>query len=141
MILIPSISLSDCLGFIRWPSIRPDDVVPEEYFEYMGLRFQNDPENLAPVLYKRRAWDRGLDVKAYLPGSSSYTFFFRTYISIGDFDERYGNSEMVRKWFKLGFVKAIPYGGPKARIIAVEVDRNPDLPDKTESDDPVPAPS
>ena len=131
------LSLADCPVFVRWPSVRPDDVVSNEDFERLGRRFQAKPDKLAPVLYQRHVWDRGLDWKAYLSSASSYAFFFCAYISIGEYDERYGNSEMVRKWFKLGFVKAMPYGGS---IIAVEVERNPDLFDKTDSKDPVPAP-
>ncbi|KAG9004540.1 hypothetical protein FRB90_009513 [Tulasnella sp. 427] len=41
-------------------------------------------------------------------------------------DERYGNSEMVRKWFKLGFVTSINYGPHSNKEpVGIEVQRYP----------------
>lgn len=57
-------------------------------------------------------------------------------------DQRYGNSEMVRKWFKLGFISTIKYGEEAGLLpIGVEMQRYPDFPRKAvPSGDPVPAP-
>jgi hypothetical protein len=47
-------------------------------------------------------------------------------------DDRYGNSDMVRKWFKLGFIAAEYYEGPRSRgglpVVYIEKERNPDFP-------------
>ncbi|KAG8908749.1 hypothetical protein FRB99_002987 [Tulasnella sp. 403] len=93
-----------------WPAIRPDDVVTEEYFEDVKLHLLPDLHDLALNLTRRVSWDAGLDAR---PSSD---------------DERYGSSEMVRKWFKLGFVSTVDYGPDSVRRpIAVETERYPDF--------------
>ncbi|KAG8908747.1 hypothetical protein FRB99_002985 [Tulasnella sp. 403] len=107
-----------------WPSTRPDNIVTEEYFNLVKANFQDEPHNLAVNLTQRVRWDDGL-VKHPEQG-----------------DERYGNSEMVRKWFKLGFISTVDYGAEAARTpIAIEMQRLPGFSRVPEpSYDPVPPP-
>ncbi|CAE7151084.1 unnamed protein product [Rhizoctonia solani] len=74
-----------------WPSIRPDDVVAETYFDQLKADTKPDQLNqLAGKLKDRVRWARGIEYED---------------------DENKQNSEMVRKWNKLGFVARQDYGG------------------------------
>lgn len=95
-----------------WPSIRPDNIVTENDFLTTLQNFQGETQDLAINLTRRIAWDDGLDIKPD--------------------DDRFGNSDMVRKWFKLGFIVQEYYQGPKIGkpmpTIYIEKERNPDFP-------------
>lgn len=91
-----------------WPAVRPDDVVTEEYFTQVQQSFQHELHNIPLNLTNRRRWDDGLDRRPELN------------------DDRYGNSEMVRKWFKLGFVSSINYGPQSEKVpVSIEQQRYP----------------
>ncbi|KAI0684994.1 hypothetical protein BC835DRAFT_1421711 [Cytidiella melzeri] len=108
-----------------WPSVRPDDIVAEDYFTNVKESFQDELHNLSLNLTLRQRWDDGLDRRPHKG------------------DERYGNSEMVRKWHKLGFISTVNYG-PTAETmpIAIEMERTPGFGRvPVQSNDPDPAPS
>ncbi|KAG8937806.1 hypothetical protein FRC04_010052, partial [Tulasnella sp. 424] len=67
------------LGRRVWRNVRPDEVLTKEYLH---------PD--------RRRWDDGLDRRPQNDPEK-------------EDDDRYGNLEMDRKWFKLGFVSSINY--------------------------------
>jgi len=91
-----------------WPSIRPDNIVAENDFFKTRDNFWKEPLNIAINLTKRVRWDDGRDRRPD--------------------DDRYGNSEMVRKWTKLGFIAQEHYG-PKMNTlpIYIEKERHPDF--------------
>ncbi|CAE6476187.1 unnamed protein product [Rhizoctonia solani] len=87
-----------------WPSVRPDDVVTEDYFQKMQA--ENPPEQLARKLTKRSPWAQGLDPR-----------------------KDKGNSDMVDKWTKLGFVARQKYEAqPDQLEILIERERDPNFP-------------
>ncbi|CAE6452408.1 unnamed protein product [Rhizoctonia solani] len=87
-----------------WPSVRPDDVVTEAYFQQ--VKAVTPPDQLAKKLTKRERWDRGIAPRK---------------------DE--GNSGMVDDWNKLGFVaRQIYETQPDQLKILVERERNPNFP-------------
>ncbi|KAG8944496.1 hypothetical protein FRC04_001718 [Tulasnella sp. 424] len=96
-----------------WPSVRPDDVVTEEYFTQVQQNFQHELHNIPLNLTDRRRWDDGLDRRPKTDPDE-------------EDDDRYGNSEMVRKWFKLGFVSSVDYGPQSKKLpISIEQERYP----------------
>ncbi|KAG8908755.1 hypothetical protein FRB99_002993 [Tulasnella sp. 403] len=105
-----------------WPAIRPDNIVTEDYFNQ--IQSVVTPEELPVNLTQRVRWDDGLDKHLDLE------------------EERYGNSEMVRKWFKLGFISAINYGPESTQLpVAIEMQRFPGFGRvPVPSFDPIPAP-
>jgi hypothetical protein len=55
---------SDCGGH-WWPSIRPDDVVPEWHLEKILAEFQEEAarQNLPSLLQNRESWNRGVGIE------------------------------------------------------------------------------
>ena len=137
--------LSGIRSIFRWPSvlgffcslsdlvthnifqIRPDTIVTESDFFTTLNNFQNEPLNVAINLTRRVRWDDGLDQRE--GGSSIHIIVLLTQPEGLHLDNRYGNSEMVRKWTKLGFVAQENYG-PKTNTlpIYIEKERHPEFP-------------
>lgn len=46
---------------VRWPSVRPDNIVTNEDFLKVRDEFAEEPLNIAINLTKRTRWDDGLD--------------------------------------------------------------------------------
>ncbi|KAG8870437.1 hypothetical protein FRB97_009767 [Tulasnella sp. 331] len=95
-----------------WPSVRPDNIVTEADFLRAEADFVNEPHNLALNLTKRIRWDDGLDIRP------------ETGI------ENWGNSDLTRKWHKMGFVARQQYGPKKEGRLAIyiEKERHPSFP-------------
>ncbi|KAG8792531.1 hypothetical protein FRC12_005847 [Ceratobasidium sp. 428] len=88
-----------------WPSVRPDDVVTEKY--YQNVANVTPPPQLATSLTARVPWARGIEGETL----------------------QAKNSDMVRKWTKLGFVARQRYDQePDNREVLVERQRDPNFP-------------
>ncbi|CAE7140727.1 unnamed protein product [Rhizoctonia solani] len=96
-----------------WPSIRPDNVVTDTYFQQQLQQFQSNLDQLASNLENRERWDRGIK------GSE-----IQTGVPIE------ANSDMVRHWRDLGFVARQLYGATSDNLpeIYIEKQRNPNFP-------------
>ena len=97
-------------------------------------KFKDDPSHLAINITKRTRWDDGLD-RGENPDEGWCTYIFLSLFNKCDIDELPGNSEMVRKWMKLGFITSQPYGRTTEHMlpIYVEKERHPDLPHSDDS--------
>lgn len=84
-----------------WPSVRPDDIVTEEYFNKVKDANLDQLDQVAAKLTDRVGWSEGLK----------------------------SNSDMVRKWNKLGFVAREKYETkPEMLQILVERQRDESMP-------------
>lgn len=115
--------------------VRPDNIVTESDFLRTQESFRDEPSKIAINLTKRTRWDDGLD-RGENPDdgwSINVRGFSLDLTDAIHVDELPGNSEMVRKWMKLGFIAPQPYGlTMNALPIYVEKERHPDLPHTTD---------
>ncbi|CEL54921.1 hypothetical protein RSOLAG1IB_07413 [Rhizoctonia solani AG-1 IB] len=100
-----------------WPSIRPDNIVTEEFFTNTANHFQNNKSIIALNLTERVRWDRGLERDPYDSDDSDEDSF-----------DIKGTSDMVRKWSKLGFITQEQAGsGDFPFPVYVEKERHPNF--------------
>jgi hypothetical protein len=110
--------------FFRWPSARPDSIVPEA--EYKAAMKSFRPADVAKALTTRVPWERGIHQNytgmVFTP-HCCFSLLNETRLGISDVygdQPLFANTDMAKRWHELGFIVQRPSSGPEPIFVETQ---------------------